>query len=197
MSKIALTPNASGTGTLTIAAPNTSTDRTLTLPDSTGTIDTLNRAGNVLQVVQYVFNPSTELTTSNSYQASSFNLTIQKNSTSNKIIIIVAGAHMYISGGDNGVLSTICQEGSSSTFTASTTYASGNDPASAYTYGMQQVYNQVNISTAPQSKLWLFASTGYEFEAYRCFYKSRYSGKNAYFHESGNVATMTAMEIAA
>jgi hypothetical protein len=38
MSKISLTPNASGTGTLTIAAPNTSTDRTLTLPDETGTI---------------------------------------------------------------------------------------------------------------------------------------------------------------
>jgi len=38
MSKIALTPNASGTGTLTIAAPNTSTDRTITLPDETGTV---------------------------------------------------------------------------------------------------------------------------------------------------------------
>lgn len=38
MSKIALSGNASGTGTLTIAAPNTSTDRTLTLPDNTGTV---------------------------------------------------------------------------------------------------------------------------------------------------------------
>ena len=38
MSKIALTPNASGTGTLTIAAPNTDTDRTLTLPDVTTTL---------------------------------------------------------------------------------------------------------------------------------------------------------------
>lgn len=38
MSKIALTPNASGTGTLTIAAPNTNTDRTITLPDSTGSV---------------------------------------------------------------------------------------------------------------------------------------------------------------
>jgi len=38
MSKISLTPNASGTGTLTIAAPNTSTDRILTLPDETGTV---------------------------------------------------------------------------------------------------------------------------------------------------------------
>jgi len=40
MSRIAVQGNASGTGTLTIAAPNTSTDRTLTLPDNTGTIIT-------------------------------------------------------------------------------------------------------------------------------------------------------------
>jgi hypothetical protein len=38
MSKIALTPNASGTGTFTFAAPGTNTDRTLTLPDATGTV---------------------------------------------------------------------------------------------------------------------------------------------------------------
>jgi len=38
MSKISLTPNASGTGNFTIASPNSSTDRTLTLPDNTGTI---------------------------------------------------------------------------------------------------------------------------------------------------------------
>ena len=40
MSKIALTPNASGTGTFTIAAPNSNTDRTLTLPDEAGTVVT-------------------------------------------------------------------------------------------------------------------------------------------------------------
>jgi hypothetical protein len=40
LSRISLSGNASGTGTLTIAAPNTSTDRTLTLPDNTGTIVT-------------------------------------------------------------------------------------------------------------------------------------------------------------
>jgi hypothetical protein len=38
MSRITLAPNASGTGTLTIAAPNTNTDRTLTLPDVTTTL---------------------------------------------------------------------------------------------------------------------------------------------------------------
>jgi microcystin-dependent protein len=40
MSKIAFTPNASGTGTFSIASPGTNTDRTLTLPDATGTVAT-------------------------------------------------------------------------------------------------------------------------------------------------------------
>jgi len=47
MSRIALTPNASGTGTLTIAAPNTNTDRTLTLPDATGTVNISGLANEV------------------------------------------------------------------------------------------------------------------------------------------------------
>ena len=38
MSKIALTPNASGTGVFTIASPATNTDRTLTLPDEAGVV---------------------------------------------------------------------------------------------------------------------------------------------------------------
>jgi hypothetical protein len=47
MSKIALTPNASGTGTLTIAAPNTNTDSTINLPDSAGSFVTANTSGDV------------------------------------------------------------------------------------------------------------------------------------------------------
>jgi len=38
MSKITLSGNASGTGTLTIAAPNTDSDRTIDLPDAAGTV---------------------------------------------------------------------------------------------------------------------------------------------------------------
>lgn len=38
MSKVAIAGNASGTGTFTIAAPNSNTDRTLTLPDEAGTV---------------------------------------------------------------------------------------------------------------------------------------------------------------
>jgi uncharacterized protein (AIM24 family) len=38
MSKVAITGNASGTGTFTIASPNSNSDRTLNLPDAAGTI---------------------------------------------------------------------------------------------------------------------------------------------------------------
>ena len=38
MSKVKIQGHASGTGVLTITAPNTSTDRTITLPDTTGTL---------------------------------------------------------------------------------------------------------------------------------------------------------------
>ena len=38
MTKIAISPNASGTGTFTIAAPNSNDDRTFTLPDATGEV---------------------------------------------------------------------------------------------------------------------------------------------------------------
>ena len=40
MSKISLEPNASGAGTFTLAAPNSDTNRTLTLPDESGTVAT-------------------------------------------------------------------------------------------------------------------------------------------------------------
>jgi hypothetical protein len=47
MSKISLAPDASGSGIFTIASPNSNTNRTLTLPDDTGTIVTNsgNQAG--------------------------------------------------------------------------------------------------------------------------------------------------------
>ena len=56
MSRVVIKGDASGTGDFTIAAPNSNTDRTLTLPDVTGTVLTSGSnadfpAGSVLQVV--------------------------------------------------------------------------------------------------------------------------------------------------
>lgn len=70
MSKIALSPNASGTALFTIASPATNTDRTLTLPDEGGTLMSTAASisasqlpsGSVLQVVS--FNTSSQGSTS-------------------------------------------------------------------------------------------------------------------------------------
>jgi hypothetical protein len=53
MSKVAIIGNASGTGVFTVASPNSNVDRVLTLPDVSGTVDTLQRSGNVIQVVNF------------------------------------------------------------------------------------------------------------------------------------------------
>lgn len=47
MSKIAITGNDNGSGTFTIASPNSDTDRTLTLPDASGTAIYADSVGNV------------------------------------------------------------------------------------------------------------------------------------------------------
>ena len=61
MSKVTIAGDVNGTGVFTIAAPNVNTNRTITLPDATGTILTTAGvpasampAGSVLQVVQAI-----------------------------------------------------------------------------------------------------------------------------------------------
>ena len=108
MSKIALTPNASGTGTLTIAAPNTSTDRTLTLPDETGTVmssvssvaTSQLPAGSVLQVVQSVYQTAVTIANTNTsnYYATNMTVSITPSSSSSKIYVVCQGTY----GGNTG-----------------------------------------------------------------------------------------------
>lgn len=112
MSQIALSPNALGTGTLTIASPNSNTDRTLTLPDATTTIvgtdttQTLTNksivatqltgtiaaarlpAGTVLQVVSAT--TSTQMTTTSAtYSDTNLTASITPSATTSKILVLV------------------------------------------------------------------------------------------------------------
>jgi hypothetical protein len=109
MSKIALSGNASGTGTLTIAAPNTSTDRTLTLPDNTGTILTNATtagfpAGSVLQVVSTTKTDTFSRTSSSSDfgDVTGLSVSITPSSASNKILILANVSIAAASGQRNG-----------------------------------------------------------------------------------------------
>ena len=102
MSKIALTPSATGTGVFTISSPATNTNRTLTLPDEAGTVDLLQRAGNVLQVVQTITKTSYS-TTSSSWTPLCDSCLITPTSASSKFVILFTGMMQVPSGADNFV----------------------------------------------------------------------------------------------
>ena len=110
MSKISLQPNASGTGTFTLAAPDSNTNRTLTLPDasgniiaadaSTGQFDSSNMpAGSVIQVVQAVKTDVFTATTS-SFVGTGLSASITPSSASNKILILFS-THIDTRGSDD------------------------------------------------------------------------------------------------
>ena len=93
MSQISITGASTGTATFTIESPATSTNRTLTLPDETGTIITTAGvpasslpAGSVLQVVQSVRTASFT-TTSTSFIATGLSASITPTSATSKILI--------------------------------------------------------------------------------------------------------------
>jgi hypothetical protein len=90
MSLIAMQGGATGTGTVTLLAPITNTNRTLTLPDATGTVLTNATttgfpAGSVLQVVQGDL-ASTFSTSSSSATDTGLSATITPSSSSSKIL---------------------------------------------------------------------------------------------------------------
>ncbi|BCV05142.1 MAG: hypothetical protein CM15mV99_090 [Caudoviricetes sp.] len=90
MSQIKLL-HSGGNGVI-LSAPdsNPASDRTLKLPgDANSTVDTLNRAGNILQVVQAVKTGGTSTSTAVYGAISGLQPSITPSSTSNKILITI------------------------------------------------------------------------------------------------------------
>jgi len=95
MSKVVITGNASGTGDFTIAAPNSNTDRTLTLPDDSGTVLTTAGvpssalpAGSVLQVVTTIATEPQVYSLTSYTALNDLSLNITPTSASSKILLI-------------------------------------------------------------------------------------------------------------
>jgi hypothetical protein len=116
MSNIALVSPASGTATFSITTPSgTSTDRTLTLPDNSGTL--LSNAstagfpaGSVLQVVNAVY--STEaLSTSTTYADTGLTASITPTSASSKILVFVNQAGVGKRNGDTRAKLRLLRDG--------------------------------------------------------------------------------------
>lgn len=123
MSNIVLQPNSSGTGSITIATPNTNTDRTLNIPDVAGNLVTtgdtgtvtagmvsgINQtslpAGSLLQTIQTGTISRFTTTTSSNWYDSNTTLSITPSSTSSKILctvvcpVVVSGTGNNLRGG--------------------------------------------------------------------------------------------------
>ena len=99
MSSIKLESNASGTGIFTLASPNSNTNRTLTLPDNTGTVLTSATttgfpAGSVIQVVQGTKTTGSS-TTSTTFVDTNLSASITPSSASSKVLVLVAQSYMH------------------------------------------------------------------------------------------------------
>ena len=93
MSAVQIQGNASGTGTLTIAAPITATNRTLTLPDATGTLlssatTTGFPAGSVLQVVSVAKTDVFTTTSTSLVDITGLSVSITPTSATSKIMVL-------------------------------------------------------------------------------------------------------------
>ena len=89
MSQVKVSGNASGTGVLTISAPNTNSNYTLTLPANTGTLVTNATAGTVLQVLQTVKTDGFSITGGAAYvDLTGLSVTITPSSATSKILVM-------------------------------------------------------------------------------------------------------------
>ncbi len=105
MSSVKLSGNLSGTGIFTIASPNSNVDRTLNLPDASGTILTNASttgfpAGSVLQVVSTIKTDSFSLAATNTFtDITGLSVNITPTSATSKVLVLVSMGAASMSGG--------------------------------------------------------------------------------------------------
>jgi hypothetical protein len=97
MSSIAITSSATGTGVITLAAPVTATNRTITLPDATGTLLISSTtsgfpAGTVLQVISATKTDTFSTTSSSYIDVTGWTASITPRNTASKILVMASGA---------------------------------------------------------------------------------------------------------
>ena len=143
MSKIALSGNASGTGTFTLASPNSNSDRTLNLPDNSGTLlsnasTTGFPAGSVLQVVSVAKTDVFSTASTSFVDVTGLSVSITPTSASSKILVFMdvkLGSSVNVSNFVKLVRnSTDIYVGDASGSRIRATYANADDPSNQWMY---------------------------------------------------------------
>jgi len=186
MSLVQISGNASGTGTLTIAAPNTNSNFTLTLPENTGTLLSTKSAGTVLQVVQATFSTATS-TTSTSLVTTGLSASITPSSSSSKILIFISMGDVGAQNSGSGVNGAGfgIYKGASSLVT---------------NLSAQISYNSINTSgltIGGFSSTYLDSPATTSSTTYTVYFKVAGSGTTVIAFRDGTLGVITLMEIAA
>ena len=127
MSKIELAPDASGTGTFTVASPNSNSSYTLTLPIETGTVATeayVAAANKVVQAVSGFSTTQQSISTAGTWTAvSGLTVSITPTSASNKILVLATGSFHQNNNGHSSA--TVWRNGAAFINGAAATYGNG------------------------------------------------------------------------
>ena len=192
----------SGGNSVIIAAPdsNPASDRTLKLPsDVNSTIDTLNRTGNILQVVQTVKTDTTSYSTAASFaDISGISVTITPSSTSNKILVF---PDLALGSSDMEGFHLIWRLLRGSTpIGVSTSATTANLTGTGGLNIHSTAGNAYNFGT---SKMFLDSPSTTSATTYKCQWSANDSNATLFLNrrggntQAGGISTITAMEVAA
>ena len=213
MSKVVITGNASGTGDFTIAAPNSNTDRTLTLPDEAGTVLTSASslaaanlsgsvassampAGSVLQVVSTTKTDTFSQSSLTFGDVTGLSVSITPSSTSSKILVFgtincsQASDFAYVRVMRDSTAIAIGDAASNRVrATASTGYSTNN----FYIYALSTSHLDAPSSTSALTYKWQIRSGSAATAAY---VNRSVSDRDTANYEPRNSSNITVMEIA-
>ena len=201
MSKVAIKGNASGTGTFTVEAPNSNTDRTLVLPDEAGTVLTSAStnnfpAGSVLQVVSFT-KTNTASFADGAYRDTGLSVSITPSATSSKIMIIYDAQMSAVTG--QYQLSTQIVRGSTPVGIAdeannrvtTTSVSTRVNDSNTYQSSSGFFLDSPNSTSALTYKIWSFLQTGGG-----TYYINRTVTDNDNVSSPRAASTITLMEVA-
>lgn len=195
MSQVAVTGNGAGTGVFTLTSPNSNTNRTLTLPDNTGTLLSNKSAGAVLQIVQVAKTDSFSTTSASYVDVTGLSVSITPSSTSSKILVLgmiglggpsggVVHGKMLVNGSDL-LVGDASGSRVQANFSKNDTSIESDAPSCAFTY----LHSPASVS-AQTYKVQIVSPAG----ATVGINRTGYDGNNAYY--SRFASTIILMEIA-
>ena len=177
MSSIAITGNAAGAGVFTLAAPNSSSSFTSTLPAVTGTLLSNKTPGTVLQVVQGTFTGQ-QTTTSTSFTATNIATAITPTFSTSKIAVFIQTTVSNQTATNEVYLSIY--RGATNLTASGSGFAAGTA-----------------VAWMPATVIYLDSPATTSSTTYTLYFKTNNAAATAYANRGDTQATMILMEIAA